>query len=117
MEEGIDAEEQQIREDVVEAISHSLEKKSEEILEKNLEGENEIDFGGENEKIHRKLSLDECELYLEQGEFPAGSMAPKIGSLMEAALHRPGLSALLCQPGDALLALRGETGTTIVVEH
>ena len=75
------------------------------------------DFGGENEKIHHKLSLDECELYLEQGEFPAGSMAPKIGSLMEAALHRPGLSALLCQPGDALLALRGEAGTTIVVEH
>ena len=73
------------------------------------------DFGGDNEKIHHKLSLDECERYLEQGEFPAGSMAPKIGSLMEAALHRPGLSAILCQPGDALLALRGEAGTTIVV--
>ena len=73
------------------------------------------DFGGDNEKKHHKLSLDECERYLEQGEFPAGSMAPKIGSLMEAALHRPGLSAILCQPGDALLALRGEAGTTIVV--
>ena len=73
------------------------------------------DFGGENEKVHNTLSLDECENYLDQGEFPAGSMAPKIGSLMEAALHRPGLSAILCQPGDALLALRGEAGTTIVV--
>ena len=73
------------------------------------------DFGGENEKIHNRLTLDECEQFMEQGEFPAGSMAPKIGSLMEAALHRPGLSAILCQPGDALLALRGETGTTIVV--
>ena len=73
------------------------------------------DFGGANEKIHHRLSLDECERFLQQGEFPAGSMAPKIGSLMEAALHRPGLSAILCQPGDALLALRGEAGTTIVV--
>ena len=34
---------------------------------------------------------------------------------MEAALHRPGLQAILCQPGDALLALRGDTGTTIHV--
>ena len=73
------------------------------------------DFGGPNEKIHRRLSLDECERYIEQDEFPAGSMGPKIGSLMEAALHRPGLQAILCQPGDALLALRGDTGTTIHV--
>ncbi|MBT5390830.1 MAG: carbamate kinase [Euryarchaeota archaeon] len=73
------------------------------------------DFGGKNEKTHHRLSLDECERLMEQGEFPAGSMAPKIGSLMEAALHRPGLSSILCQPGDALLALRGEAGTTIVV--
>jgi len=73
------------------------------------------DFGGENEKTHHRLSLDECDQFMEQGEFPPGSMAPKIGSLMEAALHRPGLSAILCQPGDALLALRGEAGTTIFV--
>ncbi len=52
---------------------------------------------------------------MEAGEFPAGSMAPKIGSLMEAALHQPGLQAILCQPGDALEALRGKAGTTIVV--
>lgn len=73
------------------------------------------DFGGPNETLHRRLSLDECEHFLEQGEFPAGSMGPKIGSLMEAALHRPGLEAVLCQPGDALMALRGETGTTVHV--
>jgi len=40
-------------------------------------------------------------------------MAPKIGALMEAALHRPGLASILCAPGDALKAIRGETGTTI----
>lgn len=72
-------------------------------------------FGTEHETIHRTLTLDECEMYLEEGEFPAGSMGPKIGSLMEAALHQPGLQAILCQPGDALEALRGKAGTTIVV--
>ena len=72
-------------------------------------------FGTEEEKSHRTLTLDECEMHLEAGEFPAGSMAPKIGSLMEAALHQPGLQAILCQPGDALEALRGKAGTTIVV--
>ena len=72
-------------------------------------------FGTEQEKSHRTLTLDECEMHMEAGEFPAGSMAPKIGSLMEAALHQPGLQAILCQPGDALEALRGKAGTTIVV--
>ncbi|MDE0857962.1 MAG: hypothetical protein OSA38_05285 [Candidatus Poseidoniaceae archaeon] len=72
-------------------------------------------FGTEKERSHTRLSLDECEAFLEAGEFPPGSMGPKIGSLMEAALHRPGLQAILCQPGDALDALRGNAGTTIVV--
>jgi carbamate kinase len=72
-------------------------------------------FGTEEEKSHRTLTLDECEVHMQAGEFPAGSMAPKIGSLMEAALHQPGLQAILCQPGDALEALRGKAGTTVVV--
>ena len=73
-------------------------------------------FGTEEEVSHRKLTLDECEAFLEQGEFPKGSMGPKIGSLMEASLHNPSLTAILCQPGDALKSLRGEAGTTIVVK-
>ena len=72
-------------------------------------------FGTEDEVVHQTLTLDECEAHMQAGEFPAGSMGPKIGSLMEAALHRPGLQAILCQPGDALEALRGTAGTTIVV--
>lgn len=73
-------------------------------------------FGTKNEKSHRQLTLDECDLYMAQGEFPAGSMGPKIGSLMEASLHNPSLTAILCQPGDALRSLRGEAGTKIVVK-
>ena len=73
-------------------------------------------FGTENEQSHRKLTLDECEKLMAQGEFPDGSMGPKVGSLMEASLHNPSLTAILCQPGDALKSLRGEAGTKIVVK-
>ena len=51
-----------------------------------------------------------------KGEFPKGSMGPKIGSLVEATLHNPNLKSILCQPGDALKALKGEEGTTIIVK-
>jgi carbamate kinase len=70
-------------------------------------------FGSENEVSHSELTIDQCEQFIAEDEFPAGSMAPKIGSLMEAALHNPKCKAILCQPGDAMKALRGEAGTII----
>ena len=73
-------------------------------------------FGTSDEVSHRELNLDQCESFMANGEFPSGSMGPKIGSLMEAALHNPSLTAILCQPGDALKSLRGEAGTKIVVK-
>ena len=60
------------------------------------------------------MTIDECEKFSDSGEFPAGSMGPKIGSLVEAALHNPNVKSILCQPGDALKALKGEAGTTIL---
>ena len=70
-------------------------------------------FGTEHEKIHNELTVSEAEKYLEQGEFPAGSMGPKISSLIEFVHGRDGVKSVLCQPGDALKALRGDTGTII----
>jgi len=70
-------------------------------------------FGSDKEVSHKSLSIDKCEQFMEEDEFPVGSMGPKIGSLMEAALHNPKCKAILCQPGDAMKALRGEAGTTI----
>ena len=70
-------------------------------------------FGTKHEKIHSELTVSEAERYLEQGEFPAGSMGPKISSLIEFVNGRDGVKSVLCQPGDALKALRGDTGTTI----
>ena len=70
-------------------------------------------FGSANEISHNALTIDQCEQFIAEDQFPAGSMGPKIGSLMEAALHNPKCKAILCQPGDAMKALRGEAGTTI----
>ena len=72
-------------------------------------------FGGEDEQIHSQLTVDEVIKYMAEGQFPIGSMGPKVSSLVEAVVHVPGLKSLLCQPGDALGALRGEKGTRIVL--
>ena len=70
-------------------------------------------FGTEDEELHSEISVDEAENYLNKGEFPTGSMGPKIDSLIEFAKSRAGVKSVLCQPGDALKALRGDGGTTI----
>ena len=71
------------------------------------------DFGSNQQKEHRKLSASEAEKFLEAGHFPKGSMGPKISSMIEAVRHSPGMRSILCQPGDALSALREEAGTTL----
>ena len=73
------------------------------------------DFGGPNEAIHHQLSAKQATNLLQAGEFPAGSMGPKVESLVEAAENIAGVKSVLCQPGDAIKALRGESGTTITV--
>ena len=71
------------------------------------------DFGGPNETVHHQLSVKQATNFLQAGEFPAGSMGPKVESLVEAAENIDGVKSVLCQPGDAIKALRCESGTTI----
>ncbi len=70
-------------------------------------------FGTEKEVSHAILTIAEARGYLESGEFPAGSMGPKVGSLIDAVESVDGIKSLLCQPGDAIKALRGDSGTII----
>jgi len=70
-------------------------------------------FGSEKEVSHSILTISEARGYLESGEFPAGSMGPKISSLIDAVESVDGLKSVLCQPGDAIKALRGDGGTII----
>ena len=70
-------------------------------------------FGTEKEVSHSILTISEARGYLESGEFPAGSMGPKVSSLIDAVENVEGLKSVLCQPGDAIKALRGDGGTII----
>ena len=70
-------------------------------------------FGTESEIVHSKLSVKEAKRFLDAGEFPAGSMGPKVASLIEFIEHREDGKSVLCQPGDAVKALRGDCGTVI----
>lgn len=70
-------------------------------------------FGEENEEPITKLSISDAQFLLDDGQFPAGSMGPKVQSLIEANLSNRDMKCIICSPGNAINALRGESGTTI----
>ena len=70
-------------------------------------------FGTESEEIHTELSVKQAKIYLDNGEFPAGSMGPKVASMVDFIENRIDGKSVLCQPGEAVKALRGDCGTTI----
>jgi len=49
----------------------------------------------------------------EAGEFPEGSMGPKVKALCDYVSKSDDGKAVLCSPGHVLEALRGEQGTTM----
>jgi len=70
-------------------------------------------FGTEDAQAMRRLTVEDARALGEAGEFPKGSMGPKVEALCQFAEHSETGAAILCSPGDVLLALRGERGTTI----
>ena len=60
-----------------------------------------------------RLTLSEARRHLAEGQFPAGSMGPKIEAAV-CFLERGGKRAIIGHLREALPALRGETGTHIV---
>jgi len=75
------------------------------------------DFGLETEVAHPCMSIGVAKGFMEDGQFPSGSMGPKVSSLIEAVEKSPSIKAIICQPGDAIAALRGGAGTTIGDEN
>jgi len=70
-------------------------------------------FGQSDQMEHRHLKVDEAQFHLEDGQFPSGSMGPKIKSMIDAIRALPSMRSILCQPGEALSAMRGDAGTTL----
>jgi carbamate kinase len=72
-----------------------------------------LDWGKPTQRGVANLTRDEARRYLAEGQFPPGSMGPKIESAL-AFLDGGGKKALVTEPEQLLETLEGRAGTTIV---
>lgn len=72
-----------------------------------------LGFGTPQEQPLDQLTADEAERHLREGQFPPGSMGPKIEAAVEFVRSR-GRKALITDFPNLSRALHGETGTWIV---
>jgi carbamate kinase len=75
-----------------------------------------LDYGQPTQRVLAHLSASEARRYLEAGQFPAGSMGPKIESAIEFLLRarRRDAYVLICDLQKISTALAGGGGTRIV---
>ena len=73
-----------------------------------------INFRQENEKSLDEITIDEAKLYIENGEFAAGSMLPKVEACIDYLEHSNKGKAIITSLEKARDALNGKTGTTII---
>lgn len=72
-----------------------------------------LDFGTPKERRLGTVTLEETRRYYNEGQFPAGSMGPKILAAMDF-LENGGEKVIITNPENLLEAVRGRTGTHIV---
>jgi carbamate kinase len=73
------------------------------------------DYGTERAAPIRRMTAAQAQTLLENGQFAAGSMRPKVEAAI-AFVRGGGERAVIAELGAGLAAIRGETGTTIVAE-
>lgn len=71
-----------------------------------------LNYGTEGQEVIREAAPDDMERYLEGGEFPEGSMGPKVEACVDF-VRSGGDLALITSPEELEEALRGEGGTWI----
>lgn len=72
-----------------------------------------VNYGKPNQKVLDKMTVEECEKYLAEGQFPSGSMGPKIESAVTFLSNGTGNRAIIASLEKAEEALDGSAGTTI----
>ncbi len=72
-----------------------------------------VRFGQPDEEALDVMTVDEARKLLAEGEFPPGSMGPKIESAV-SFLASGGQSVVITSPEHILAALAGDRGTTII---
>lgn len=74
-----------------------------------------INFNKPNQEWLEKVSLAQAKEYLAAGHFAPGSMKPKIEAII-GFLERGGKEALVTDPENIGRALKGETGTRLIMD-
>lgn len=72
-----------------------------------------IDFGMLTEQALDRMTVSEAKKYLEMGQFPAGSMGPKIEAAV-SFIENGGEKVIICSLPKVVDALHGEAGTVVV---
>lgn len=72
-----------------------------------------LHFKQDNQTPLGAVTLAECARYIGDGQFPAGSMGPKVEAVQDFLLHG-GSRGLITSPGRLSEALHGEAGTHFI---
>ena len=72
-----------------------------------------VHFRQPDQRWLERITVSEAKQYLEEGEFPKGSMGPKVEAAV-SFLERGGQEVLITTPAALERAIAGETGTRIV---
>jgi len=73
-----------------------------------------INFGKPDQKEFSRLTLAQARRYLAEGQFPAGSMGPKMQAAIEFVQANPENEVIITDIESLPLALEGKEGTTLV---
>jgi carbamate kinase len=71
-----------------------------------------LNYRSSNESKLDTMTLEECERYRADGQFPEGSMGPKVEATVRF-LKAGGRSAIITSLDHAKEALEGKAGTTV----
>jgi carbamate kinase len=72
-----------------------------------------INWGKPDQQQLRKVSAEEMRRHVDEGQFPAGSMGPKVNALLSFVESGGDQRAIICQLDEIEAALAGEAGTEI----
>lgn len=72
-----------------------------------------LNYGKPNEKSLSKITYEEAKRYFNEGHFLAGSMGPKVKACLRF-LENGGEKAIIASLDNAVEALKGQSGTTMV---
>lgn len=73
-----------------------------------------VDFNKPTQRDIDEMTVEQARAWLAEGQFPAGSMGPKIAAAIDFATSGPGRKCLITSLDKLVEGLQGKTGTWVV---